>query len=95
MYLSSSNTLFLKGVIKATIEPLNIILYIVISLFFQNFMLKNLISLVFILIVAINTRIYADSNTKILPEPKPNSKILNFIKVKKNYLLPQEKTKIY
>tara|TARA_A100001011_G_scaffold382028_1_gene451245 strand:- start:47 stop:2377 length:2331 start_codon:yes stop_codon:yes gene_type:complete len=53
-------------------------------------MLKHLISLVFLLIVFINKPIYAESNTKILPEPKPK-RILNFFKEKKDNLLPQKK----
>ena len=53
-------------------------------------MLKHLISLVFLLILFINKPIYAESNTKILPEPKPK-RILNFFKEKKDNLLPQKK----
>ncbi len=56
-------------------------------------MLKHLISLVFLLIVFINKPIYAESNSKILPEPKPK-RIFNFVKEKKDNLLPQKKPSI-
>ena len=53
-------------------------------------MLKHLISLVFLLTVVFYKPIYADSNTKILPQPKPK-RILNFIKEKSDTVLPKKK----
>ena len=53
-------------------------------------MLKHLISLVFLLTVIFYKPIYADSNTKILPQPKPK-RILNFIKEKSDTVLPKKK----
>jgi len=53
-------------------------------------MLKHLISLVFLLTVLSYKAIYADNHTKILPEAKPK-RILNFVKEKKDSILPQNK----
>tara|TARA_B100000700_G_scaffold321886_1_gene422125 strand:- start:47 stop:2440 length:2394 start_codon:yes stop_codon:yes gene_type:complete len=81
----------MNGVIKATIEPLNIILYIVINLIFQNFMLKHLISLVFLFTTIHCSFAYSDTSSVILPKMKPKGLLINIKKEKLTTILPLKK----
>ena len=53
-------------------------------------MLKQLISLVLLLIFISYKGVFADTNIKILPEAKPK-RILNIVKEKKDKIIPQKK----